>query len=449
MVASAAAAVAAATAVVAAATAAAAVVIAAVVAAATAAVAAVATTAVVAAVTTARAVAVAVVAVVAAVAAAAIAGNSAVSVAATRYVRSARPRRGRVIVFGRGFGRSGFGAGPVRSPIGTAWRARASSARQIVNARGFLAPGAGSRQHSPMRSLVFGVLSVAALAGGARADSLSDQLGPREIAVGEALRGGATGAAGVDLNPGGLPLNRELVFEGGYGYRAADSASLIGVSACDSTNAAPGCFFYDYAGSNPELGGMTVHRTTHVGGLTLSRMIVSRVLVGATGKYYRFSSGMTGESDASGTAIDLGVTLRLTDLINLGISAQNLWESSSTPEFPRAVGGGFYAHLASSLALSFDARWRLDGSDQSARYGGGAELFLTGQGGQSGYPIRLGALHDNGLGATYLSAGLGFASVNWGIDVAGRREVKGGDETLIIASMRFFGPRLPSPGVDQ
>jgi hypothetical protein len=305
-----------------------------------------------------------------------------------------------------------------------------------------------------MRSLALGVLgvsSVAALAGsaGAGADSLNDQLGPREVAVGEALRGGATGAAGVDLNPSGLALNRELVFEGGYGYRAADSASLIGVSACDSTNAVPGCFFYDYAGSSPELGGTTMHRTTQVGGLTLSRMLVPRVLIGATAKYYHFTSDMTGEPSASGTAVDLGATLRLTDLINLGVSAQNLWASSSTPEFPRAVGGGVYAHLASSLALSFDARWKLDGNDRSARYGGGGELFLTGNGGQSGYPIRAGALHDGGLGATYLSAGLGYASIHWGIDIAGRREVKGGDETLIIASMRFFGPRLPAPAVDQ
>lgn len=318
------------------------------------------------------------------------------------------------------------------------------------HARGFLAPARGSRQHSAMRSLVLAVSCLAALAGRgvAGADSLDDQLGPREIAVGEALRGGATGAAGVYLNPSGLSLNRELVFEGGYGYRAADSASLIGVSACDSTNALPGCFFYDYAGSSPELGGMTLHQTTHVGGLTLSRMLLPRVLIGATGKYYHFTSGMNGESSASGTALDLGATLRLTDVINLGVSAQNLWESSSTPEFPRAIGGGVYAHLASMLALSFDARWRLDGDDHSARFGGGGELFLTSNHGQSGYPIRLGAVHDNGLGATYLSAGAGYASLNWGIDIAGRREVKGGNQTLLIASMRFFGPRLAAPAME-
>jgi hypothetical protein len=297
---------------------------------------------------------------------------------------------------------------------------------------------------------LLGVLSVVAPAGRAHAGdgSLGDLLGPREIAVGEALRGSATGAAGVDLNPSGIPLNRELVFEGGYGYRGTDSASLVGVSACDSTNAMPGCFFYNYAGSNPELGGMTMHRTTHVGGVSLSRLFVPRVTIGATAKYYHFTSDMAGESDASGTVFDLGATLRMTDLLNIGVSAQNLWATKDSPQFPRAVGGGLYAHLGSSVALSFDARWKLDGADHSARYGGGGELFLHGDGGQSGYPIRAGVLHDNGLGATYASAGLGYASVRWGIDVAGRREVQGGDEMLVIASMRFFGPRLGAPPVE-
>jgi hypothetical protein len=301
-----------------------------------------------------------------------------------------------------------------------------------------------------MRSLVLGVLSLAALVGRARADadSLNDVLGPREIAVGEALRGGATGVAGAELNPSGLPLNRELVFEGGYGYRASDSASLVGVSACDSTNALPGCFFYNYAGSSPELGGIMGHRTTHVGGLAMSRTLVPRILFGSTVKYYHFSSDMAGEADASGTAFDLGTTVRLTNMINVGVSMQNLWATHESPEFPRAVGGGVYARPLPSLALSFDSRWKIDGNDTSARYGGGAELFLHGNNGQSGYPIRAGALRDNGLGATYLSAGLGYASMSWGLDVAGRREVKGGDETLILASLRFFGPRLAAPGVE-
>ena len=79
-----------------------------------------------------------------------------------------------------------------------------------------------------------------------------------------------------------------------------------------------------------------------------------------------------------------------------------------------------------------------------ARYGGGLEYFLLRNNGQTGYPIRLGALHDNGLGATYLSGGLGIKSTGYGVDVALRREVSGGQETMFIASMRFFGPQMPA-----
>ncbi len=293
-----------------------------------------------------------------------------------------------------------------------------------------------------------GVLAMAALPSPARAenDSQADLLGPREVAVGEAMRGGATGASAIGLNPAGLPLNRELVFEGGYGYRASDSASIIGVSACDSTNAMPGCFFYDYIGASPEIGGISGKRRTHVGGLALSRLLVPRILIGATTKYYSFKSDMMGDASASGFAFDLGATVRVTQIVNLGVSVQNLWASEESPQFPRAVGGGFHARPLQMLALGFDMRWKLDGEDRSARYGGGAELFLR-SGRPIGFPIRVGGLRDNGADATYLSGGVGLAAARWGLDVAARREVAGGDETMVMASMRFFGPRMASPAL--
>jgi len=299
-----------------------------------------------------------------------------------------------------------------------------------------------------MRMLALGLLIVAGLPGSARAenDSQAGLLGPREVAVGEAMRGGATGASAIGLNPAGLPLNRELVFEGGYGYRGSDSASILGVSACDSTNVAPGCFFYDYVGASPEIDGMSGKRSTHVGGLALSRLVVPRVLIGATAKYYRFKSDMMGDTAASGFVFDLGATLRLTSLINLGVAAQNLWATEESPQFPRAVGGGFQARPIPILALGFDMRWLLDGDDQSARFGGGGELFLR-SGSSLGFPIRAGGLHDNGTDATYVSGGLGLAAARWGLDLAARRQVAGGRETMVIASMRFFGPRMASPAL--
>lgn len=324
------------------------------------------------------------------------------------------------------------------------------AACQLGTPAGFVAHSDKPRQHSGMRPLVPGILAATCLLGSAHAepDSLDDLLGPREIAVGEAMRAGATGASAIGLNPGGLPLNRELVFEGGYGYRASDSASLLGVSACDSTNPIPGCFFYDYAGSSPELGGMSMSRTTHVLGTALSKQVVPRISLGMTTKYYRFSSNVMDEPKSSGFVFDFGGTVRVSEMINLGLAVQNLLATEPSSQFPRAIGGGITAHPLPSLALSFDSRWKLDGAAQRARYGGGAELFLRGSSGQMGYPLRIGAVHDNGLGATYVTGGIGLANIKWGIDVAARREVKGGNETLILASLRFFGPRLPAPAVD-
>jgi hypothetical protein len=286
---------------------------------------------------------------------------------------------------------------------------------------------------------------VAALLGHAHAegDALVDMLGPREVAMGEAMRGGATGATSIGLNPAGLPLNRELVFEGGYGYRPSDNASLIGVSACDSTNAVPGCFYYQYAGSNPDM-----HRRTHVAGLSLAYPITPRVILGSSSKYYNFRSEIMDEPKASGFNIDVGATLRLTDIVNVGLAGYNL-RGAETPELPRAAGGGVLVRPSSMFALGIDARWKFEGEDQGARYGAGAELFLRSANGQSGYPIRAGALRDNGLDATYLSAGAGYAGMKFSIDVAARYAVSGPAATQIMASMRFYGARMRSPALEM
>ena len=89
----------------------------------------------------------------------------------------------------------------------------------------------------------------------ADADSLNDFFGPREISVGESMRADATGARATTLNPAGLGLNSQLVFQGAYGFRPDDSATAIAASACDSTVPVPGCFYYNYFDAEPEVDG--------------------------------------------------------------------------------------------------------------------------------------------------------------------------------------------------
>jgi len=274
----------------------------------------------------------------------------------------------------------------------------------------------------------------------ADADSLTDNLGPTEVGVGEARRAGAIGALSTRLNPAGLPLSSELVFDGGFGYRPDDSASIVSLAACDSTNAVPGCFYYTYVGSDdasPSTGKMHAH----VGGLTLARAISPKVIIGGGVKYYNVHDA--GMSAGSGFNWDVGTTVRLTDTFNLAAVGYNLYGARS-PQFPRAAGGGAMLRPIQSLAISFDAVWNLDHASgtSTGRYGGGVEYFLTGSRGAAGYPLRIGMLHDVASGKTELTGGLGFTTMKMGIDVAARKEIAGpADDLLIIGSVRIYGPR--------
>lgn len=299
------------------------------------------------------------------------------------------------------------------------------------------------------RPLAGSLLIAMSLFGSAYADgdALVDSLGPREIAVGEAMRGGATGSTAIGLNPAGLPLNNELVFEGGYGYRASDQASILNVSACDSTNVLPGCFYYEYAGSNPDLMGVDSHRSTQIGGTTLAYPISQGLSFGNSTKYFKSTSNVMGESDVSGLTFDFGLDYRVASAISIGAAIYNAFGTDS-PEFKRAAGGGILARPTQILALSFDARWMLQDGDRSIRYGGGAELFLRNDDGQIGIPLRAGVLHDNSLGITYVSGGVGLSSLKYSVDAALRRAVDGSNETLFVASLRFYGPRVASPAND-
>jgi hypothetical protein len=287
---------------------------------------------------------------------------------------------------------------------------------------------------------------LAGFAGSARADAdgLNDNLGPRELGTGEARRAEATGGLATTMNPAGLPLTRELVFEGGYGYRPEDGASVVAVSACDSTNAAPGCFYYHYVTASPGEGDMELSHRAHTVGSTVSRMIAPRVILGLGGKYFDYNSEVMDEGDSSGFTFDAGALIRATNSVNLAVVGYNLVGEDS-PHFPMAIAAGASVRPSPSLGISFDALWNLDLPDDATtgRYGGGLEYFFRSGDGQTGYPIRAGALYDAPGEATYVTAGLGLASVKLGVDLGARLQVAGeGDELMIVGSLRFFGPRM-------
>lgn len=302
---------------------------------------------------------------------------------------------------------------------------------------------------SPFRIGAFGValaLASAAPEAAADANSLNDNLGPREIAIGESMRADSRGALATRLNPAGLSLDTKLVFEGSFGFRRGDDAYAANVSACDSTVPIPGCFYYKYFTAEPELGGSIMKRRAHEFGSVLARRLTPRLSIGFTGKYFDYDSTMTGEEDSSGFSWDAGLILNAAPKLNVAFVGYNLFGDDS-PQYPRAVAAGFTARMSQTLVFGADALWDLDAPDgaKTGRFGGGAEYILTSGNGQSAYPLRVGGVFDRQVDSGYITGGVGFGTVKLGLDIGARKQVSGGDELMIQASLRLFGPRQAQP----
>jgi hypothetical protein len=288
------------------------------------------------------------------------------------------------------------------------------------------------------------VLSWLSSTAAADANSLTDYFGPREISLGETMRADSYGSLATTLNPAGLALNRQLVFEGSYGYRPGDSASAVGVSACDSTVVVPGCFYYHYLGAEPTLEGNDYDRRVHEGGIAAAKALSSRLFLGINARYFDYESNLMGESDSSGFAADVGLLLKATSSIQAAVVGYNLLAAESA-QYPMGVGAGVTVRPVAALALGLDGLWNLDVPEgkSTGRYGAGMEYFLMASDQQSGYPVRLGVVHDRELKGTYATAGLGYTSLKVGLDVGARKQVDGGDELMVLAALRVFGPHFP------
>jgi len=216
-----------------------------------------------------------------------------------------------------------------------------------------------------------GLLLVPARAD-AQSNSLSNYMGPQETAMGEGMRAAAVGALATTLNPAGLSLNKQLVFHGSYGFRPTDDASIATVAACDSTVLVPGCFYYNYLSSTPDIGDGDAKRRTHQFGVTASRALTQSVLVGVNTKYFDIDSDLTGEESTSGFAMDAGLIVRAGERVNLAAVGYNLIAKDSA-EYPRAMAFGIALRPVESLSVVFDSRWDIESEAQEmkgARFGG-------------------------------------------------------------------------------
>lgn len=282
----------------------------------------------------------------------------------------------------------------------------------------------------------------------ADADSLTDNIGPREIALGDSMRAESLGTASTVLNPAGLALNSQLVFEGSFGYRESDKANIGSVSACDSTVPVAGCFYYHYLNAEPGVGDMDVTRRFHEGGFSAARALSQQIILGTNTRFFDYNSNVEGEEDHRGYAFDVGLIVQPAQMIRIGAVGYNLLATDS-PQYPLGVGTGLSIRPGNgALGVSLDALWNLDREDgeDKGRYGGGIEYLLR-SGPMAAYPLRVGGVYDDLNDGGYASFGVGYSTPKMGLDVGGRRQVSGdGDEFIIQAGLRIVGP---TPGPQQ
>jgi hypothetical protein len=136
--------------------------------------------------------------------------------------------------------------------------------------------------------------------------------------------------------------------------------------------------------------------------------------------------------------------LRLADELSIGGVFYNLL-GHDEDNFPRGIGTGVSLVVADKLNIGADALWSLDHPEgtRTGRYSTGAELFLTGEGGEQGYPLRVGYVYDRVSFNKYVTAGIGFITPRLGLDLGMRKQVGGeaGNEFLFEVGLRLFMPQ--------
>jgi hypothetical protein len=290
-------------------------------------------------------------------------------------------------------------------------------------------------------------LAVAATAALAAPALAFEELTPPEVlGMGGAARAWATGDAGPLMNPSGMSLTKAYTLTGAYEYASRLSDQYVHASIVDSTapiNLAGG-LYYTYHAQSPT---GAPSGSGHEGGLALSYPFGPYVSVGATVKYFKLLNGDAYAGHAGGVTFDVGVTVRPTQIVSIGVAGTNL-RDLGTSEATRAIGYGVALLPVGGLLVAADGLTRLTPDNYTGRKGtslmGGAAYTFAGK-----VAARVGGGYDASTGNGYLTAGASIVSEIGAIDAGLRQDLTSGvivagggeeRETVLGISLRLFIP---------
>jgi opacity protein-like surface antigen len=282
----------------------------------------------------------------------------------------------------------------------------------------------------------------------------------RSAAFGGAMRAAGNGTTAPFLNPANMALTRIYHIEAMAQITPEVGRQVYGGAIVDSTTSA-------LAGGVAVSGGFLepswiddgIDRSWMDLRIALAYPITQNFLVGLGGRYLKVTEEGNGpftNSKASGGLVDdegtgrfalsnlptfdAGVTLRLADMVYVGLSGQNL-TFAGTGLMPTTLGGGV-AVGTQDFTIEADGVADFHSyAEASARVMAGGEYLLVDH-----VPLRLGYRFDQGANSHQLSGGVGYTSREFSIEASVRRTLVGPDATVIVFGIAYH---LESSGLTK
>jgi hypothetical protein len=266
-----------------------------------------------------------------------------------------------------------------------------------------------------------------------------DSANPRSLSMGNAVRAASFGTSGLYFNPAGMSQIYQYAIETGYSYSDWKSGHVFHVSVIDSkTNQNLGAGVgYSYlwnefpkAGEDP-----AVTRSGHLIRAAISggaQYDFIRLMIGGGLKYCDIKR--SDDFSLTSTNFDVGAIIGLFDQFFIGVVGYNILNRKN-PEMPIGLGTGA-AFKYMNFLLSFDALLDFKTTEKKKiNYMFGTEYIFF-----QIISIRAGFKMDGLLEKDSASAGIGYISDLFGLDIGYMQDIHERKYSTINAAARFFLP---------
>jgi len=278
---------------------------------------------------------------------------------------------------------------------------------------------------------------------------------PRSAAMGGANRAAGNGTTALFMNPANIALTRVYHIEAIGQITPEVGRQVYGGAIVDSTT-------NRLAGGTAITGGFMdpsgTDRSWMDIRLGLAFPVNDNFYIGLGGRYLKLTEngpGPFGPSKASGglkdpsggrfalvniPTFDAGVTLKLANIVHIGLAGQNLTYPNNG-YLPTTAGGGIGV-ATEDFTIEADAIADFNSYlKPTARVMAGGEYLLINH-----IPLRAGYRYDQGANSHALSAGVGYIAREFSIEASVRRTVAGPAATMIFFGAAYF---LESSGLTK